>query len=43
MRNNISRGVFKKKCKKFGIEKKKKITCEYTLYHERFKRKNKKK
>ena len=43
MRNNISRGVFKKKCKKFGIEKKKKkITCEYTLYHERFKRKNKK-
>ena len=23
MRNNISRGVFKKKCKKFGIEKKK--------------------
>ena len=34
--------VFKKNAKKFGIEKKKKITCEYILYHERFKRKYKK-
>ena len=28
MQNNISRGVFKKNAKKFGI-KKKKITCKY--------------
>ena len=42
MRNNISKVFFfKKNIKKFDIEKKK-ITCEYTLYHERFKRKNKK-
>ena len=29
MRNNISRVFFKKNAKKFGIEKKKKITCKY--------------